>query len=445
MNDPLILRDFWVYTGGAHGELFFGGVVIEGAQIVQVFRGQPPRETDIQGGIIHGYGKILMPAHTNCHTHVYSTFARGLSVAPFHPKTFLHILEQLWWKIDQKLNEQDIYYSGLICALDMIRNGVGSFIDHHASPSCIKGSLQILYKSMVEVAGLRGIFSYETSDRYGKDKTREAIEENWEFRDWIQQRNQSKMANGMLGLHASFTLEDSTLKEIANIPMPIHVHVAEGKEDGEFHVERHGMSAVQRLHRYGLIRESSVLAHCIHINQEDGLIIQSQNARIVVNPQSNMNNGVGLPLVNRFWSWDIPVLLGNDGFGTDMTREMRVLLLSQHHSEQSPIGFGLEKLYQVAWEQNSDILSRLLGIPIGKIEAGYGADLITYDYTPPTPMDQSNFGSHFFYGIMETERPRDLIVAGRFLLENGELILPLRDISTEAQKWAKGFWQRIQE
>ena len=48
-----------------------------------------------------------MPAFINAHEHIYSSFARGLSIKGYNPQGFLDILDGQWWTIDRHLtNEQ---------------------------------------------------------------------------------------------------------------------------------------------------------------------------------------------------------------------------------------------------------------------------------------------------------------------------------------------------
>src|ERR1043165_5735636 len=63
-------------------------------------------------------GRLLMPALINCHTHLYSTLARGISLRGAPPKNFPEILKKLWWRLDRALNEQDVYYSALVGVMD---------------------------------------------------------------------------------------------------------------------------------------------------------------------------------------------------------------------------------------------------------------------------------------------------------------------------------------
>ena len=55
------------------------------------------------------HGRLLMPALINCHTHLYSTLARGIHLPGPPPADFPSILKKLWWRLDRALNEEDVY------------------------------------------------------------------------------------------------------------------------------------------------------------------------------------------------------------------------------------------------------------------------------------------------------------------------------------------------
>jgi hypothetical protein len=44
----------------------------------------------------------------NTHNHIYSAFARGLSIKGYNPHDFNDILEGMWWKIDRLLTKRTI-------------------------------------------------------------------------------------------------------------------------------------------------------------------------------------------------------------------------------------------------------------------------------------------------------------------------------------------------
>ena len=380
------------------------------------------------------HGGFLLPGLVNAHTHVYSTFARGMMI-PFNPRSFKDILTQLWWRLDSKLDMEAIYYSALVSSIEFIRNGITTIIDHHAS-RVIRGTLETLKKAIVDEMGLRGIFCFETSDRFDVD---EAIEENLSF-----SRKKDEKSAGLFGLHASLSLSNETLERISKIlgNLPIHIHVAESEEDEEDALEKYGMRVVERLEKYGLLNENSILAHCVHINKEEARIIAERKCFIVVNPTSNMNNAVGLPDLKLFEERGIKVLLGNDGLGYNLTRDMMNLYFSQKVLHKDPTYFSLNDLWKVM-KNNYDLAGRILGAKLGRIEEGYEADMITLEYTPPTPLNENNVHSHIFFGMLDNWKVKDTIVAGEYLMKDYTLRVDVDSIFEKAREIAEKVWSRL--
>nr|WP_243167973.1 amidohydrolase family protein [Anaerocolumna cellulosilytica] len=173
-----------------------------------------------------------MPGFINTHSHIYSAFARGLSIPGNKPADFLDILEGTWWRVDRKLTLKQVYLSAISTYLDCIKNGVTTVFDHHASYGEVKGSLSQISEAAKE-AGVRTCLSYEVSDRVGKDKMIEALKENLDFAA-VCKKDSNSMQKAMIGMHASFTLSDETLKHCTDKnrdDIGYHIHVAEGLSD----------------------------------------------------------------------------------------------------------------------------------------------------------------------------------------------------------------------
>ena len=165
-------------------------------------------------------GRVIMPGIVNPHMHLYSTFARGITLKDAPPENFGQILERLWWRLDKALTTEDLYLTAMFPLMEAVRNGVTTIVDHHASPNAISGSLDALKKA-VRKCGLRGCLCYEISDRDGTAKCDEGFEENANFIRGLK-LNQEPDISGMIGLHGSFTLEDSTLARAAELMQALH-------------------------------------------------------------------------------------------------------------------------------------------------------------------------------------------------------------------------------
>lgn len=387
--------------------------------------------------IIDGRGALLMPGLVCAHTHIYSKFARGLAL-PFNPKNFQEILDQMWWKLDHHIDNETSYYSGIVAAADFLRDGVTTIIDHHASGQEISGSLASLKKAVCDEASMRALFAFEVSDRFNVD---EAIEENISF---IRNFKTPHTA-GLFGLHASMSLSEDSLNQVsARLKgAPIHIHVAESEMDEEDAINKYGERVVERLDRHGLINEDSLLIHCVHVNDKELDIIKRRQAAIVVNVTSNMNNAVGLPNINKFREKEIPVMIGNDGLSSGIANEYINVLYSAHLLNKKPTAFDLGNLLEMI-NRGYEYVSRLLGVKLGRIEAGYEADLLLMPYVPPTALDESNVLGHLFYGLMHAFKPSDVFVAGNHLLKNYELANKKLVLEYEkSQGVADRLWNRI--
>lgn len=159
---------------------------------------------------INAKGGLIMPAFINVHEHIYSAFARGLSINGYAPKGFLDILDGLWWTLDRNLTLEDVYLSAMATYIDCIKNGVTTIFDHHASFGAIGGSLFEIARAAKE-AGVRSCLCYEISDRDGMDKARAAVMENAEFIRYAL-KDGGGMIAGMMGVHAQFTVSDETFE-----------------------------------------------------------------------------------------------------------------------------------------------------------------------------------------------------------------------------------------
>lgn len=380
-------------------------------------------------------GKLLLPNFVCSHAHIYSIFARGL-ILPFDPHNFVEILEQMWWKIDAKITNEITYYSGIAAAYEFLLNGVSTVIDHHASGE-ILGSLKELKKSVVDTAHMKGIFCFETSDRYDVKK---CLEENAEFYKDVKG---SHNVAGLFGMHAAMTLSDDTLKAIKEYKgdMPIHVHVAESKMDEDDSLKKYHTPIIQRFDKYGLINKDSLFVHGVTLNDEELDIIKDRGAYLVVNTTSNMNNAVGIPNVSKYLEHDIPVMVGNDGLNSNMASEYMNVLYTSHLKNESPKDIHVGDVKQII-NNAYEYVSRRLDIKLGKIKEGFVSDFMLVNYSPFTKMDESNAMGHIFYGLFPSFKPCDVYVDGEltvkdYKMQNKALLNEFKKCNEYADKlWA---------
>lgn len=388
--------------------------------------------------IINADGDLLLPSFVCAHSHIYSIFARGLSI-PFHPSNFQEILDQMWWKLDSKIDNDITYYSGIAAASEFLLNGVTTVIDHHASAQ-IRGSLSALAASVGGVAGMRGIYCFESSDRY---KIQDCIFENSEF----SSLHRGDKCVGIFGLHASMSLSDKSLKKIKSIceEQPIHIHVAESFMDEEDCINKYNCRVIERLDKFGLLNKDSLIVHGVFMNSKELEILAKRKAYIVVNTTSNMNNAVGLPQVRSYLKHGIPVMVGNDGLSSNMASEYMNVYYTSHLENITPVELSLDDVKQMIINSN-EYVSRVLKTKLGEFKPGFASDFMRVKYTPFTEVNKSNIFGHIFFGLFPAFKPSDVYIAGdrvveNYALTNPELIKQLR----VAKLYADKLWTRVKE
>ena len=434
-NGKVITRD-----GGAFLEN--GAVVTDGEKIVAVGDGAALRRQYPDAELIDAHGGTIMPGLINMHNHIYSAFARGLSIRGYAPKDFSDILEGQWWKIDRHLTHENNRLSALAVYADCIKNGVTTVFDHHASYFDVPGSLDDIASAATEL-GVRASLCYEVSDRDGEKKAMEAVLENERFILRAQQEG-SDMLHGMMGLHASFTVSDETLRrcEAHRHGAGYHVHCAEGPADLAHCLKTYGKRIIERFCDAGVLGERTLAVHCVHINRAEMQLLRDTGAMVVHNPESNMGNAVGCGPVLHMLREGVTVGLGTDGYTNDMLESYKVgNIIHKHHLCDPTVAWG--EIPAMLFEHNAAMAGRFLKAPVGVLRPGAYADVIVTDYDPLTPMDGANANSHILFG-MNGRSVTHTICNGKVLMRERVLTgIDERALMAECRASAQRLWTSI--
>jgi len=369
-------------------------------------------------------GKFITKSFANGHHHVYSALARGMPAPAKNPANFSEILKYVWWNIDKSLDLEMIRLSALVTAMECAKNGVTFVIDHHASPHAVEGSLETIARAFDEV-GVGHLLCYEISDRDGLDIAKKGLDETAAY---LVNRQ------GLVGLHASFTVGDSTLQRAVELAEAmnsgIHIHVAEDQADQVHCLVNYGKRVVERLHQAGAMKFSkTILAHCLHLDDREREILKNSPAWVVENMESNLNNSVGL-----FDSQGLSsnIMLGTDGMHSDMLRSAKAAFFAGQLKDKIN--------YPGAYNRFRDVHNYLQS---NMFNGDGDNNLVVLDYDSPTPLTSENFSGHFLFGI-ETRHVSHVIAQGRLIVENQRLTrVDEPRILSEARKQAQRLWSKL--
>jgi len=431
----MILRDAIVVQSLDPVSVVLGDVRIEAGRIASIGGAAgsgPSRDCS---------GCIVVPGNVCAHTHLYSALARGMPYALAPPADFVQILQRIWWRLDRALDEHEVRASALVGGMEALLSGTTTLVDHHASPNAVDGSLDVIANALGSL-GVRSVLCYETSDRDGPEIAQAGLAENRRFLERIR-RNELPLSRGLVGAHASFTLSDETLEGCIEVcrdfDTGLHIHVAEDAADESDSLARFGMPAVTRLARAGGLDEHTLLAHGVHLNDDEIELVRSANATVAHNARSNMNNSIGRARVGLLGD---RVALGTDGIGNDMFEESRTAYFRLREDDAAASAdWPLARLAEGARRAG-----RSFGEPLlGTLAPGAPADLIVLDYPAPAPLREESFAGHWIFGL-SARAVRDVMVGGEWVVRDRRLTRVDQDqLAHEARIDAGRLWRRLDE
>jgi putative selenium metabolism protein SsnA len=437
------IRNGIVMTFGGNGRVIAGGgVLIRDGRIVAV--GTDAEVAAVAAGIdgveeLDARGCVVTPGLVNAHMHLYSTFACGIAAAM--SRNFSEILSNLWWRLDRAMTLDDVRLSAAVPAIRCLEAGVTTIVDHHASYGATRGSLAAV-AAECRRAGLRACLCYEVSDRWGREAADEAIAENASFLASCGDRGDPDLA-GLFGLHASFTLSAETLGRCLDAAgrAGFHVHCAEDVADAAAARDAGFDGAADRLYRLGVLGPRTIAGHAIHVSRGEVRLLKETGTTVVTNPQSNMNNAVGVAGVHELLAAGVEVGLGSDGMTADILEEARAAIFTQRQRLRDPARMFVEAAAMVM-ETNPAIASRAFGRPIGVLAPEAAGDAVVWEYSPPTPLTADNAAGHLLFGL-PASRPRAVVSSGRVVVRDGHVTcVDAAAVAAEARRLAAALWKR---
>jgi putative selenium metabolism protein SsnA len=419
-------------------------VVLKDSEIFAVGDGAASALAGAGGSVkqIDCSGKLVMPGLVCGHNHFYSGLSRGITAKIAPSEDFVSTLGNLWWRLDRVIDGEILAASGLVCAIEALKAGCTAVVDHHASPSFITGSLDVLEEAF-EKTGLRGILCYETTDRNGRGGMEEGIAENARFARRVKEKRKSAGKSGtveaMIGGHAPFTLPDEGLRALGDIVREtgrgFHVHAAEDAFDPSFSHRFHGKDTLERLDGFGLLTGASIIAHGLYLSARDRELLSRRDAFLAHNSRSNMNNHVGY---NERLADTANVVLGTDGIGSDMLEELKFAYF-KHRDAGGPLWPGDFARFL---QRGNEVLGRCFKEKFGRIAEGFKADIVVLDYKAPTPLSGANLAGHLVFGAGSSD-VETVVVDGKIVMENRRFGWDVSQAYARAREAAGRLWSAM--
>ena len=387
MNGMLILPE-WLIINALQEPKKNWGVRISGNMITDVASNDQLRERFKGDEVLEAPGKVLSPGFVNTHTHIYGVLAHGIPLDKA-PSGFWPFLEDFWWPLVENQLDQDMICvaTDLRCA-DMLKSGVTSFFDCTEAPFALPGCL-VAQKERVLRSGMRGILSFEATERISTKNGELGLKENADFIDACNQ--EGGLVSGLMCIHTTFTCSPDFIRTAFGMASDrnvlIQAHVSEGTYEPEYTSSKYGLKPIQFYDSLGVAGPGFLASQCVHLDEAEIKIISQRGIRVSHQPLSNCEVGGGIAPIPQLSALDITMGLGSDGYIDDFFEVMRGAFLIHKANHQDP---GVMPAH-VVWHMATEGGARALDLEkVGKLGPGWKADLQLIDGDLPTPLSEHN-------------------------------------------------------
>ena len=382
----LFAADWVVPVGSA--PLAHGAVLVEGERIAAVGPAAALAAANPGAERIDLPGCVLAPGFVNLHSHIeyaaYSGLGDGLAFGPWiaahRNRTLL-------------LGRDDLAAMARLGAAECLRSGVTTLVDASYAGATVAACSE---------AGLRAVVALEAFG--GDDADAVGVADELDRRLAALAADAGPRVELAVSPHAPFTVGLELFTEVVTRArargLRVVTHLGESRHELDALVRGTGVLAqmvapfgrhpIRELAERGLLGPETVVAHAVHVDEDDIAALAASGAAVAHCPRSNAILGCGVAPVAKLRAAGVRVGLGTDSpssaLSLDLFDELRAALLLARATAGDPESLSTAAALQMATLDGA----RALGlVDRGALEVGMLADLVAIrlDGTPFWPSD----------------------------------------------------------
>lgn len=380
---------------------------------------------------------VALPGFVNTHVHLYGVLAHGISTDQA-PSDFWSFLADYWWpQVEDALDAEMIAAATRWVCAEMLQSGITTFFDILEAPRALPDAL-LVEREAAHESGMRALLSFEATERAGPEVARAGLAENVAL---IEASRDDPLVSGLMCFHTTFTCSSDYIREAFALGTEhgvlTHAHVNEGVHEGEWCREHHDMSTFEYYQSLGVATPEFLASQCVQLTDDDRRIIAESGIRVSHMPLSNCEVGGGIAPVPELVEAGVTLGLGTDGYINDFFEVVRAAFLLHKARLLDPGTMPAETVLGLATEGGA----RALGIDkVGRLEAGWSADIQLVDAEFPTPVTEHNLLEQLVLW-RNRSHVRDVMVAGEWRVRSGEVLnVDLARLRSQVHVQAKRLW-----
>lgn len=384
-------------------------IYVEDGQIKNI--GKNLKELDENIKIIDAKKKVVMPGLINTHAHIPMSIFRE-TLDGYNLQEWLN---DKIWPMEDKLQEQDIYYASYLSFIEMIKTGCTTINDmYFMTDEIIKA---------MEETGIRLQTTRTLQDIDGVEAGEKRLQELQRLIDKYKNKNSKLTFN--VGIHGLYTSSLQYVQKCIEFAkknnLHIHMHFCENQKEVEDIKNNYNKEPMQvLLQEFKNVK--TILAHCVKLENEDIENLKSMDISVAHCPVSNLKLGCGIAKISEMIEDGINVSIGTDGQGSgsnlDLFEAMKYTALLQKGVTENPKLLPAYEVLKMATINGAKTLG--LEDKVGSIEIGKRADIIIIDLDTVLTKPVNNIVSEIVYNI-KGNNVCTTIVDGNILMEDRKL------------------------
>ncbi|UCG77553.1 MAG: amidohydrolase [Nitrospirota bacterium] len=422
-------------SGNDDGHIVNGAVAIVGNKIGGVGKAEAILSEYSSDAVIDHGKSIIMPGLINTHTHAAMVYFRGMA-DDLPLKTWLE--EHIWPAEGKWLGNDFVRDATELACLEMLQAGVTTFLDMYFFGDASAESVKKI--GMRAVLGV-GILDFPSVAAQNTDEYFEKAEV------FIKRYEDDNIITPCIAPHAPYTCGPDTYRRAVDISekygIPIHTHLSETEWEVNEIISRYKMRPAEYIDSAGALNRRMIAAHCVWLDDKEIDLFAERGASVSHCPESNMKLASGSARVAKMIERGVNVTLGTDGAASnndlDVLGEMQTASKLHKLLSGDPTVIDARRSVMMATAHAADALG--MQDSLGRIKAGFRADLIVVDINKPHMTPMYDVYSHLVYSAKASDI-QYVMVDGIPVIDNGQPVLVSgEEVIARANEWA----ERIRE
>jgi 5-methylthioadenosine/S-adenosylhomocysteine deaminase len=407
-------------------------VAVEGGRITAVESAMPGQPDDVRLA-----GKALLPGTVNTHCHTFQSLLRGLG----DDLDFMGWRDRVLYPFSERLDRAGIATGAAFAFADMLLHGVTTCVDffylHDDGNENAEAVIGAAREVGIRLVLARTMYDWEGAPRRYRESVADAIRRTRELIDAhrddatvdVQPAPHSPHGASPAMIRAGFDLAEAA-------DTRFHIHVAEGRYEGERTLREHGATPIRYLDRLGVLGPRMIGVHCVWLDDEEVRLMGGRRAGLAYCPSSNMFLGDGITRLPELLRAGVGVGLGTDGGCTNnrlsVFEEMRMASLLQRVRLLDGTALSAETAFALGTRSAAQVL----GVDAGEVAAGRLADLVAVDLAhlslhPPTDLLRNVVYAMSPQAVTDVwVHGRRVVAAGRLAsIEHGSLLARVASVT----------------